>query len=93
MSDLSERPFGQPAGGASHPSQQAVSVLPDAHRAQGWQPISTAPRVEGDTVILWNGVVVVAGSAWESGWVDAWLDWVMPQPTHWRELPEPPEAA
>jgi hypothetical protein len=57
-----------------------------------WQPIETAGRGEDDDVFLWNGVSVIVGNAWESGWVDRCLDWIMPQPTHWQPvvIPSPP---
>ena len=61
----------------------------------GWQPIETAPL--NREIILWNGEEVTSG--WHSmalGWASAFeigsehgLDMV-PPPTHWMPLPNPP---
>ena len=59
-------------------------------RLAGWQPIETAPREELDLILLWNGVQVTGGTAWEGGWADWMHDWIEPQPTHWMPLPPPP---
>lgn len=58
-------------------------------RAQGWQPIETAPKVELAELILCNGKIVCAGSWWEGSW-STLHDYIDPQPTHWMPLPKPP---
>jgi len=58
-----------------------------------WRPITTAPRDELSPILLWNGVEVTGGVAWENGWADWLHDWMDPQPTHWMPLPLAPEAS
>jgi len=69
---------------------------------RGWRPIETAPKV--GVVLLWDGKSVQSGwwdanlNGDEAGWTNGAcasysyeLD-VRVTPTHWRPLPDPPDA-
>lgn len=58
-----------------------------------WQPIETAPAEEFEAVCLWNGKKVMAGSRYESIFVDHYADYIDPQPIAWMPLPPPPGDA
>jgi len=59
-----------------------------------WRTIDTAPTEDECLCIqLWNGVSVCAGHRYESGWIDTFCDWIVPQPTMWKPLSDPPSAA
>lgn len=62
--------------------------------SDGWQPIETAPKderillwVKGHLVMLggWNGLSMYGGPSW---WANN--SPIIPQPTHWAPLLEPP---
>lgn len=73
-------------------------AIPDTYeqrkRANGWQPIETAPK-DDTTALLWNGGVFLGwwdGTGWqdradhsESG------DPAYPEPTHWMPAPASPQ--
>lgn len=77
------------------PAFDALSAAIDAALepapVQGWQPIKTAPRVELEDIIVFNGVLVQAAQWWEGGWVDSACEWITVQPTHWMPLPPAPQ--
>lgn len=62
--------------------------------ANGWRPIETAPK-GGTRVWAWHGESPCGQDAvyWSTE-DESWMteDRVMIDPTHWRPLPEPPEA-
>jgi hypothetical protein len=64
--------------------------------ANGWRPISTAPR-DKTMVLLWDRVVGVLHGWWDgAAWVHSWDSERIPGQeciTHWQPLPPPPEAA
>jgi hypothetical protein len=65
--------------------------------AGGWQPIETAPR-DGEYFLAWNGNWRGLARFWEPNyegdppWVDETTQYIVPEPTHWMPLPEPPEG-
>jgi len=57
-----------------------------------WQPIETAPKVEGGLILAYcsdfDQIEVLARLS--GHW---WLDWLLRRnPTHWMPLPAPPQA-
>ena len=64
-----------------------------------WQPIQTAPK-DGTWALLWNGrrLHIASYDRVESAWVSSFKTVtrrlaVLPEPTHWMPLPEPPGSA
>lgn len=68
-----------------------------------WQPIETAPHVDGQSVLLWGPWVTDHVGAWQ--WHEAdrcwyctcaaatcWAEGPIHGPTYWHPLPEPPSA-
>jgi hypothetical protein len=77
----------------------SVTVLP-----VGWQPIATAPRVEGEWILVdtpWDapGMTIATwahGTHFDDG-IGRWRlnedwEWVHPEPRWWRPLPPMPPA-
>lgn len=76
--------------------------MTDQHQSANWRPIQTAPR--GRYVLLWDGerpYVARQMTAVEDGtraWVYArrlgadGIAFVVPEPSHWMPLPDPPGA-
>lgn len=70
---------------------------------QAWQPISTAPKIEGMQILGWsvgNGIVIyewsddlggTGGEWWVAHDTEGWATrgWT---PTHWMPMPPPPDA-
>lgn len=66
-----------------------------------WQPIETAPKIEGDRLLVaWpNRQAWVTIGFWSDEYhgLKAWADDMtenpfVPQPTHWMPLPAPPSS-
>lgn len=63
-----------------------------------WQPIETAPKDGEDTILFWDGKVVVGffldnsrtARPWKGWRLHAGSAWPPGYPTHWMPLPEPP---
>lgn len=56
-----------------------------------WQPIATAP-MDGELVLVYEDFVSVAYfDADEDEWYSPGLSGEMYRPTHWMQLPDPPE--
>lgn len=53
-----------------------------------WQPIATAPKDGRDVLVFDDGAITIA-----SWFMDLWWDHgeMVPEPTHWMPLPEPPK--
>lgn len=61
---------------------------------EGWQPIATAPKEDGASVLLWNRCDVFEGY-WEAArdfWAVSDGGYATPVPTHWMPLPPAPET-
>ena len=61
-----------------------------------WKPIETAPK-EGQHLLLWRNDICFCGyySGFRGGsWIvnAEGLPVIEPPPTHWRDLPAPPQA-
>lgn len=56
-----------------------------------WQPIETAPRVELEDVIGFDGEKVFAMQWFEGKWTDTFADIVHPK--SWHPLPAQPQGA
>ena len=61
-----------------------------------WEPIDTAPK-EGQHLLLWRNDICFCGyySGFRGGsWIvnAEGLPVIEPPPTHWRDLPAPPQA-
>lgn len=76
----------------SKPKEDAVEYV----KADRWQPIETA-EVGTSGVYVWNGEEVQIGFYVHADGKD-WIDLtdgteIIPKPTHWQPLPEPPRQA
>lgn len=77
-------------------AREALASLNDTE--EGWQPIETAPR-DGTRMLLWvRGHLVMLGSWAGHGAYSGAAFWsnnvpIVPQPTHWLPLPQPPAQA
>lgn len=60
---------------------------------QAWQPINTAP-MDGSRVLLWNGETHIIGFYGASinhyRWRESTWQVIVPDPTHWAPLLDPP---
>lgn len=58
-----------------------------------WHPIETAP--DDETILLYSEIPGGAGQEMFVGWesLDEWIDdyQIIPTPTHWADLPQPPK--
>jgi hypothetical protein len=67
-------------------------------RLMKWQPIETAPKVDGVRVLLgWVETIFPVSTGFYYAAIDRWCDDATendycPQPTHWMPLPTPPSA-
>jgi hypothetical protein len=75
-----------------------LGKLAAALEAHQWRPIDTAPR-DGKVILGFPKIYAVVGyTDWAGEWVeDDASDWwcaslLVPQPTHWMPLPNPPEV-
>lgn len=69
-----------------------------------WQPIGTAPKIGGNSVLLWcpDDIPQIVACTWWEGFDPCWqftdetLAEIAPQgpenPTHWRPLLDPPKV-
>jgi hypothetical protein len=77
-------------------SRKVASILASEVRRlqQVWQPIETAPKEWGITVLLWDKKHGASAGSWwleEFGWIRT-PGCAKLKPTHWMPLPEAPNA-
>ncbi len=73
-------------------SMGLIKALADEVRGKEWQDISTAPKDDEDLEInTYNGITVQSATFWEGYYVDRFSDYIEPQPTLFKPLPQPPK--
>lgn len=72
-----------------------AAALEAAAGRDGWQPIETAPRDRW--ILVWRQDSDVRDAAWvrfgdlKGCWTEGTGGMLLPEPTHWLPLPEPPQ--
>jgi len=79
----------------AHMMQEAAAMLAALAEEREWMPIEAAPR-DGTKFLIWCPKSKLSLMRFNSPiesetWSITGRSWIVPEPTHWRPLPTPPE--